>query len=60
VTEKPAGGENIRGRYSLDGTKLKIRLEGVPEELSFSAALKGDTLEMTGPDGQLIRYQRVS
>ena len=60
VIEKPASGENIRGRYSLDGSKLKIRLDGLPEEISFTAALKGDTLEMTGPDGQQTRYQRVS
>lgn len=60
VTEKPATGENIRGRYWLDGSKLKINLDGVPDALSFTAAVKGDTLEMTGPDGQTTRYERVS
>ena len=59
VTEKPATGENIRGRYTLDGVKLKIRLEGVADELSFTALLRGDTLEMTGPDGEATRYERV-
>ena len=60
VTEKPATGENIRGRYSLDGSKLKIHLDGVPGALSFSAVVKGDSLEMTGPDGQTTRYEKVS
>ena len=59
VTEKPATGENIRGRYSLDGSKLKIKLDGVPDELSFSAVIKGDRLEMTGPDGQSTPYERL-
>ncbi|MEP6822842.1 MAG: hypothetical protein ABI946_10880 [Chthoniobacterales bacterium] len=60
VTEKPATGENIRGRYSLDGSKLKIDLDGVPDHLSFTAVIKGDTLEMTGPDGSTTRYERAS
>ena len=60
VTEKPSTGENIRGSYALDGLKLKIKLDGVPDELSFSAVVKGDTLEMTGPDGQATRHERVS
>ena len=60
VTEKPTSGGFIRGRYTLEGTKLKIRLEGVPDELSFSAVIKGDKLEMTGPDGQMVRYDRIS
>ena len=59
VTEKPSSGETIRGRYTLDGTKLKIRLDGVPNELSFTAAIKDNKLEMTGPDGQMSRYDRV-
>ena len=60
VTEKPASGEIIRGRYTMEGTKLKIRLDGVPNELSFTAAIKDNKLEMTGPDGQMSRYDRVS
>lgn len=57
--EKPASGEAIRGRYSLEGTKLKIKLEGVPEELTFSAAIKNDALEMKDRDGQVTHYRRV-
>lgn len=60
VTEKPSAGENIGGRYTLDGSKLKIRLAGGSDDLSFTAVVKGDTLEMTGPDGQTTRYERVS
>ncbi|MEO5722686.1 MAG: DUF5640 domain-containing protein [Chthoniobacterales bacterium] len=60
VTEKPASGENIRGTYTLDGSKLKIQLEGVPDALSFSAVVNGDKLEMTDPDGQTTRYERIS
>lgn len=60
VTEKPASGEKIRGRYSLDGAKLKINLDGVPDSLSFSAVVKANQLEMTDPDGQTTRYERVS
>lgn len=60
VTEKPSTGGNIRGRYSLAGSKLKINLDGVPETLLFTVALKGDTLEMTGPDGETTRYGRIS
>jgi hypothetical protein len=60
VTEKPATGENIRGTYSLTGSKLTIRLEGVPAALSFSAVVNGDKLEMTGPDGETTRYERIS
>jgi hypothetical protein len=60
VTESPAGSEKIRGRYTLEGAKLKIRLEGVPDELSLSAVFKGDALEMTGPDGQMTRYEKIA
>ena len=60
MTEKPASGEKIRGHYIFDGAKLKIRLEGVPDELNFSAVFKGAALEMTGPDGQMTRYERIS
>lgn len=59
VVERPASGEVIRGRYSLAGTKLKITLEAVPEELSFAASIKDDTLEMKDPDGQVTEYRRV-
>ena len=59
VMEIPAGGETIRGRYSCEGVKLKIRLEGVPEELSFSASIKDDTLEMKDPEGEVTQYRRV-
>ena len=43
----------------MEGTKLKIRLDGVANELSFTAAIKNNKLEMTGPDGQMSRYDRV-
>jgi hypothetical protein len=59
VVEKPANGDPIRGRYSIDGAKLKIRLDGVPDELSFAASVNGDTLEMKDPDGQVTHYRRV-
>jgi hypothetical protein len=59
VVEKPAGGETIRGSYSFDGTKLKIKLEGLPEELPFLATVKQDALEMKDRDGQVTRYRRV-
>jgi hypothetical protein len=60
VTEKPTSGESIRGRYKMDGSTLKINLDGVPDELSFTAAVKDGKLEMTGPDGILTRYERAS
>jgi uncharacterized protein (DUF2147 family) len=59
VIERPTSGEAIRGRYSLEGTKLTVRLEGLAEELSFAAAIKNNTLEMKDPDGQVTRYCRV-
>ena len=59
MIEKPASGETIRGRYSLEGTKLKIKLEGLSDELSFTALIKTDSLEMTDPDGQVTRYQKA-
>lgn len=60
VTEKPSSGPSIHGRYSLEGSKLKIKLDGVPDELAFTAEIKGDALEMTAPDGETTRYERVS
>jgi len=59
VVEQPASGETIRGRYSLEGAKLRIKLDGVPDELSFSASIKNEMLEMTDRDGQATRYRRV-
>ncbi len=44
----------------LDGTSLKIRLEGMTADLAFTANVKGDALEMTDPDGETTRYQRIS
>ena len=59
VLEKSASGETIRGRYSLEGAKLKIKLEGLADELSFSAVVKSETLELTDGDGQVTRYQKA-
>jgi hypothetical protein len=59
VIEKPASGETIRGRYSLEGAKLKIKLEGLAEELSFTAVIKADDLEMKDRDGQVTHYRRA-
>ena len=58
VTENVSGAEPIRGRYSLAGDKLKINLDGLPNELSFAATLKADTLEVIDPDGLMTRYRK--
>jgi hypothetical protein len=58
VTENVSGGDAIRGRYSLAGDKLKLNLEGVPDELSFPVTIKADTLDMVDGDGHMTRYQR--
>ncbi len=58
VTENVSGGEPIRGRYSLAGDKLKLNLEGVPDELSFPVTIKAETLDMVDADGHMTRYQR--
>jgi hypothetical protein len=59
VTERPATGETIRGRYSLENGKLKINLEGVPDEIVFTAAVSENALEMSDADGQITHYQRA-
>ncbi len=59
LLEKPANGEAIKGRYSLDGAQLKVRLDGVPDELAFTFAIKGDQLEMTDAEGHTTKYRRV-
>ncbi len=41
----------IRGRYSLEGAKLAVQLEGMGEELSFNVLIRSDVLEMTDSDG---------
>ena len=58
VTETPSAGEMIRGRYSLDGTTLKLNLDGV-DELTFPVKLGADALEMTDPEGTVTRYERI-
>lgn len=60
VTEKAGTGETIRGRYSLQDKQLKIKLEGVMDELSFPVAISAEKLEMTDPDGKVTSYQRIS
>ncbi len=60
LMEKQAGGETISGRYSLDGARLKVRLEGVAEELAFNVVIKGDMLEMTDSEGNTTKYRRAS
>jgi hypothetical protein len=59
VTERPASGETIRGRYSLEGGKLKINLEGVDEEIVFAATVRADALEMKDSEGNITRYQKA-
>jgi hypothetical protein len=59
VTERPASGETIRGRYSLENGKLKIKLEGVPDEIVFTAAVSANALEMSDADAQVTHYQRA-
>ena len=58
VTENVAGGEPIRGRYSVAAGKLKLNLDGVSDELSFPVTIKADTLDMIDPQGHMTRYQR--
>jgi hypothetical protein len=59
VTERPASGETIRGRYSLEGGKLKIKLEGVADEIVFTASVGADSLEMSDADGHMTLYKRA-
>jgi hypothetical protein len=59
VTERPASGETIRGRYSLEGGKLKINLQGVDDEIVFNATVRADALEMTDSEGNVTRYQKA-
>ena len=59
VTEQTAGGESIRGTYLLEGGRLKIKLDGVEDELVFPFSVKPETLEMADPDGQVTHYRRV-
>lgn len=58
LSERLGSGETIRGRYTLDGSKLLITLEGV-DALSFSASINPDALELTDPDGQVTHYRRA-
>ena len=59
VTERAAAGETIRGRYSVDGGKLKINLDGVPNEILLTATVTGNALETRDSDGQVTRYARA-
>ncbi len=58
LVERLGTGETINGRYSLEGLKLSVKLES-GDELSFSASITRDALELTDPDGQVARYRRV-
>ena len=58
VTENVSGSEPIRGRYSLADGKLKLDLDGVPDELVFPVTIKADTLDMIDTEGHMTRYQR--
>ena len=58
VTETPASGETIRGRYSLAAGKLKLNLDGV-DELTFPVKNSADTLEMTDTEGAVTKYERI-
>lgn len=59
VIEKPAEGETIRGRYSFEGGKLKIKLDVLPEELVFNASLKDGGMELKDRDGVVTQYRRM-
>ena len=59
VTERAASGEMIRGRYSLENGKLKINLDGVPNEIVLTAAVSADALETSDTDGQVTHYRRA-
>ena len=59
VTERPASGENIRGRYSFEGGKLRIKLQGVDEEIVFTAAVSTNALETSDPGGNVTHYVRA-
>jgi hypothetical protein len=58
LAEQLATGETINGRYSLEGSKLRVQLDGVGE-LSFAAAVTAETLELTDAEGQVTRYRRT-
>jgi hypothetical protein len=58
LVERLGSGETINGRFSLNGSRLKIKLESVGE-LSFSATIEADALALTDPDGQVTQYRRA-
>jgi hypothetical protein len=59
VIERPANSDPIRGRYSLEGGKLKVKLESMEDELTFPVVITATTLDMTDPSGQVTRYQKI-
>lgn len=59
VTERPAGSEMIRGRYSLENGTLKIKLDAVADELTFPVKVTTDTLEMRDSEGNVTKYRRI-
>ena len=59
VTDKPASGETIQGRYSYEAGKLKIKLDAVEEEIVFTAAVSAEALETSDADGHVTRYRRL-
>lgn len=61
-TEK-VGGEVIKGKYSFpDATHIKVEFDGPMSAMGAVVsvvAIKGDTMDVTGPDGQMVlHYQR--
>jgi hypothetical protein len=59
LVEKASSGETIRGKYWLDASQLKVRLDGVPEELAFTVVIKDDLLEMRDSEGSTTKYHRI-
>ena len=54
------GGESIKGKYSFpDAAHLKVEFDGPMSAMGAvvsKIALKGDTMDLTGPDGQLVMH----
>lgn len=54
------GGEVIKGKYSFpDATHIKVEFDGPMSAMGAVVsvvAIKGDTMDVTGPDGQMVLH----
>ncbi|MDD4888698.1 MAG: hypothetical protein PHU85_02115 [Phycisphaerae bacterium] len=58
ITPAAGPGRTVTGKYTLDGAKLRVHIDGRDQATTYTWDVRGDTLELTDDKGNSTRMDR--